>query len=154
MRNSVSSSANKLKGVGVAAARSSMASDASGHLGPCLMGHRLLEYGAPFVLLQMAKYMADRVRRRGRDLDLVEVFSGKGELSKSFAEAGCKVASYEILENPKLCDLSSDVGFLHAVGLVPLCQKCLVSSVVLLLVSVAEHWTRIWDGGLLARSCA
>ena len=146
--------ASNLKGLGVAAALSPMASDARGHLGPCLMGNRLLEYGAPFVLLQMAKYMADRVRRHGRDLDLVEVFSGKGELSKSFAEAGCKVASYEIQQNPKMCDLASDVGLLHAVGLVPLCQKCLVSSVVLLSISVAEHWASIWYGGLLARSCA
>ena len=106
------------------------------------------------MLLLMAKYMADRVRSHGRDLDLVEVFSGKGELSKSFVEAGCKVASYEIEQNPKMCDLASDVGLLHAVGLVPLCQKCLVSLVVLLSVSVIEHWKRIWDGRLVARSCA
>jgi len=135
--------ASNLKGFEVASACSTMASDVSGHLGHCLMGQarsrtaagshlghclmsqRLLEYGAPFVLLQMAKYMADRVRSHGRDLDLVEVFSGKGELSKSFAEVGCKVASYEIEQNPKMCDLASDVGLLHAVGLVPLCQKML-----------------------------
>jgi hypothetical protein len=79
---------------------------------------RLVACGAPFLLVQMALYMADRVGQRGRTLDLVEMFSGEGMLSKSFQEAGCTVASYEIDKDPVMCDLTTDIGMLHAVGLV------------------------------------
>jgi hypothetical protein len=77
---------------------------------------RLLAYGAPFVLLQMASYMGEG---RARDLDLVELFAGEGKLSAAFKLRGKAVCPYDIQGNPQLCNILTDTGFLHAVGLAP-----------------------------------
>jgi hypothetical protein len=86
---------------------------------------RLRAYGAPFGLLLVVAYVSF-LHGSERDLDLFEVFKGAGELTRQFKAAGLRGIGIDLQENELLHDMTSSLGFLHAVGLVALAYMRLV----------------------------
>lgn len=84
---------------------------------PTTLG-RLQAAGVPYALLSVLQYV---VRLHGpvqRDLDLVEMFSGCGQLVKQFRLQGMSAIGYDRIIDPDTNDLCSCPGFIHAVYLV------------------------------------
>ena len=80
---------------------------------------RLQRSGAPFALLLIVAYVAS-LHQEGivRTLDMVEVFAGEGALTNAFDTAGMYAKDYDLRHNVITNDITSDLGFLHAVYLV------------------------------------
>lgn len=74
---------------------------------------RLMRYGAPYILLAMVAYLCN-LGPINRDLDLLELFSGQGELSKAFERHTFAAGQYDICKNWCM-DLRTTAGMLRAV---------------------------------------
>ena len=81
---------------------------------------RLRAYGAPFELLLLVAHVTAVHSSIARELDIVELFAGAGELSDQCKAAGLRATAYDICHNAITNDFTSDIGFLHAVFLAPL----------------------------------
>ena len=80
--------------------------------------NRLFAYGVPKSFFQILEYLSSlEPEPVKREYDLVELFSGKGQLAAAFRERGLKAATFERDTSP-LQDLATDNGFLDATRLV------------------------------------
>lgn len=77
-----------------------------------------MAYKAPYVLLLAAAYV-NAINKVTRDLDAVEVFAGCSQLTTEMRLAGLKCEPYEVEHNAITHDITTEVGFLHALHLVP-----------------------------------
>ena len=74
-------------------------------------------------LIIFAKYTVDTILQdpqyqgNNRDLDTVELFSGSEVLTRASRQAGWRAAPFDMLRSPQE-DLTTEVGFLKALGLV------------------------------------
>lgn len=76
--------------------------------------YRLRDYGAPASWVRLVMYVAS-VSAPVRDLDLLELFCGQGMLHKSAKLLGLASAGMDRELNPKLHDLLTTRGLLHAI---------------------------------------
>lgn len=77
---------------------------------------RLARYGAPSLLFAMVAYV-NSLGRIKRDLDMVELFAGEGELSQAFRRSGLQSQEYDINKCTMSMDMRSTAGLLKAVQL-------------------------------------
>ncbi|CAE7206137.1 unnamed protein product [Symbiodinium pilosum] len=79
----------------------------------------LLEHGAPLPLILLCLLAGFNPRlSHTQDYDYLEVFAGAGQVSEKLRQDGLTGAGLEILSNPMLFDLTSDVGYALAVNAV------------------------------------
>ena len=80
--------------------------------------YRLEQCNAPVGLLELVDYTFKlHSPAIQRDLDLVEVFAGEGELSRQFAAVGLAAETYDIVNDSMTQDFTTVPGFLHALFL-------------------------------------
>jgi hypothetical protein len=79
---------------------------------------RLQAYGAPFALLEIVAFLVAVSGTPNRDLSLVELFAGQGEMSKQFQACGMRSVPYDVRNDDMTQDFTSTVGLLHAIYLV------------------------------------
>ena len=80
---------------------------------------RLHAVGAPYSILLILAYLRHLHGPISRDLDLVELFSGCGQLVAQFRRAGLSACPYDKELDPDSNDFTSCTGLLHAAYLVP-----------------------------------
>eukprot|EP00969_Alexandrium_andersonii_P102388 4519107-Alexandrium_andersonii.AAC.1 len=104
---------------------------------------RLVHFGAPQVLLQLVWAMATAeglVHAHG--LDFLEFFAGRREVTQAQARVNNFVAiSYEVKDNPILCDFCGLAGFAHAFKLATMLDGKVGSGCML--APVCSTWVSI-----------
>lgn len=76
---------------------------------------RLRTAGAPWALVVILRYLFEKMGPPQRQLDLLEMFSGHGELSRQFQSAGLETFAFDWDHDELLQDLTSNVGLINAV---------------------------------------
>lgn len=78
--------------------------------------HAFMAFGPPQVLLCILAMMNSLscYAVRGLELDTMDFFSGKAQVTRHFRKRGLRSLEYDVVNNPKYQDLNGTWGFIHA----------------------------------------
>lgn len=109
---------------------------------------RLQQAGAPFALMVVLAYLQALCGPISRSVDLVELFSGAGHLSDQFRAHGMRALTFDLSDDPDLEDMTTVIGMVHAILLVPHLSSHASHSHQMLTVDPESH---LISGSLLLR---